>query len=84
MNLLAEILLTMQGGLTGSKRSETATDAPQPHPRFEILKTCPDGFVSIGAVRGVEYAQRVLTCLNSLEKGPYFLYEISFESARKA
>jgi hypothetical protein len=43
--------------------------------RFEILKMSPSGAVSVGTIKGIESAQKVLLCLQSTENGSYLIYE---------
>jgi hypothetical protein len=59
------------------QRVASAADFQDPDARFEILKIRPDGPVSVGTILGIEYAKRVLVCLNSTENELYFLYNRS-------
>ena len=73
-NLLVEVLLGMRCELMQPQRIESAT-APRIDSGFEILKICPDGTVSLGTIRGVDYAKKVLAYLNSLKSGLHLLYD---------
>ncbi len=76
MKVLMTILLEMQRVSEQPERTKSvAVPREQADSRFEILKVCPNGSVSIGAIQGFEHAKRVLVCLNTTENGLYFLYD---------
>ena len=66
-SLITEMLLDLQDGAL--IRNEQAAS------RFEILKMSPSGAVSVGTIKGIESAQKVLLCLQSTENGSYLIYE---------
>jgi hypothetical protein len=70
-DLIVELLLAMQ---QPSEPSRQAAGWQRLHEtRFEIFKMSASGNVSVGAIRGIDQAQKVLVCLNTTENSLYFL-----------
>jgi hypothetical protein len=80
MDLLVELLLATQ---QTSEISWQAASLQSPHEtRFEIFKISASGSVSVGAIRGIDQAQKVLVCLNTTERNFYFLRDATPENGR--
>jgi hypothetical protein len=71
MDLLVEVLLAMQQPSESCK--PVAGWQPVHDTRFEIVKISARGNVSVGAIRGIDEARKVLVCLNTTEREFYFL-----------
>ena len=75
MDLLVDLLLAMQQPSEICRQDVRET-------RFEIFKMSASGNVSVGAIRGIDQAQKVLVCLNTTERNFFFLRDATPKNGR--
>src|ERR1700722_2732899 len=70
-DLLVELLLATQQPSETCRQAESWQHVHGT--RFEIFKMSANGNVSVGAIHGIDQAQKVLVCLNTTDHNFYFL-----------